>query len=389
MPSSLIPAASRHLDHVPDTGPIDPEAELSLVTALAGLPDPRRRQGRRYRLESLLALCVIAVLAGATSLSAIARHARNLPEHQRSRLGLRAFPQVTTIGRLLARINGDALDRIVGAWLAQHCHQPSQGQGLCAIAIDGKALRGSRTRSTKAVSLLSALTHTERATLAQRAIPNKKGEVTAFQPLLETVELKGRTVTFDALHTQHAHARYLHTRKAHYIAIVKANHPGLHRFLRKLPWKHIPVAHSDRDRGHGRTELRRLKTAEVPGRLDFPHAVQALKITRSRKNTATGRTEKTTIYGLTSHNTETATSDQLAAALRGHWTIEAHHHVRDTTLAEDASTTRTGNTPRAMATFRNISIALARLAGWTNHTAATDYYKSHPEHAIDLTGAIS
>ncbi|MGW2718537.1 hypothetical protein [Streptomyces sp. NPDC001492] len=71
--------------------------------------------------------------------------------------------------------------------------------------------------------------------------------------------------------------------------------------------------------------------------------------------------------------------------MREHWHVEAHHHVRDTTpLAEDASKIRTGNTPRAMATFRNIAIALARLTGWTNPAHATDYYKSRPDHALDL-----
>ncbi len=70
--------------------------------------------------------------------------------------------------------------------------------------------------------------------------------------------------------------------------------------------------------------------------------------------------------------------------MREHWHVEAHHHVRDTTLAEDASKIRTGSTPRAMATFRNIAIALARLTGWTNTAHATDCYKSHPHHALDL-----
>ncbi|MFS7880329.1 hypothetical protein ACEYXF_44370 [Streptomyces asiaticus] len=37
-----------------------------------------------------------------------------------------------------------------------------------------------------------------------------------------------------------------------------------------------------------------------------------------------------------------------------------------------------------MATFRNIAIALARLTGWTNTAQATDYYTSHPDHALDL-----
>jgi Stage II sporulation protein E (SpoIIE) len=47
---------------------------------------------------------------------------------------------------------------------------------------------------------------------------------------------------------------------------------------------------------------------------------------------------------------EQATSSQPARLVRDHWTIEALHHVRDTTFAEDASQVRTGNAPRAAAT---------------------------------------
>lgn len=64
--------------------------------------------------------------------------------------------------------------------------------------------------------------------------------------------------------------------------------------------------------------------------------------------------------------------------------VEARHHVRDTTLTEDASKIRTLNTPRAMAAFRDLAIALGRLTCWTNTTHATDYYKSHPGHPLDL-----
>ncbi|MFB7116204.1 hypothetical protein ACFCYR_46605, partial [Streptomyces sp. NPDC056291] len=54
------------------------------------------------------------------------------------------------------------------------------------------------------------------------------------------------------------------------------------------------------------------------------------------------------------------------------------------TFAEDASRVRTGNAPRAMATFRNLAIGLIRQAGWTNIAAATDHYRSRTDHALQL-----
>ncbi|AKH86916.1 hypothetical protein AA958_19825 [Streptomyces sp. CNQ-509] len=75
---------------------------------------------------------------------------------------------------------------------------------------------------------------------------------------------------------------------------------------------------------------------------------------------------------------------RLATLIRGHWSVEALHHLRDVTFAEDSSRIRTGAAPRVMATLRNLTIGLIRQAGWANIAAAADHYRSRPEHALDL-----
>ncbi|WP_369394995.1 transposase [Streptomyces sp. CG1] len=90
------------------------------------------------------------------------------------------------------------------------------------------------------------------------------------------------------------------------------------------------------------------------------------------------------MYAITSLTPTQATPAQLAQLIRGHWQVEALHHVRDMTFAEDASRIRTGTAPRAMATLRNLAIGLIRQAGWTNITAATDHYRSRGDHALQL-----
>jgi len=62
-----------------------------------------------------------------------------------------------------------------------------------------------------------------------------------------------------------------------------------------------------------------------------------------------------TVYAVTSRTAAQASPARLADWIRGHWGIEALHHLRDTTFAEDASQIRTGATPRAMASLRNPS----------------------------------
>jgi predicted transposase YbfD/YdcC len=65
-----------------------------------------------------------------------------------------------------------------------------------------------------------------------------------------------------------------------------------------------------------------------------------------------------------------STIDQLQQSLRGHWGIEALHHIRDVTFAEDASQLRTGNAPRAMASLRNLAIGILQRQPDRNIAAA-------------------
>ncbi|WTG54378.1 transposase [Actinacidiphila glaucinigra] len=118
--------------------------------------------------------------------------------------------------------------------------------------------------------------------------------------------------------------------------MVKGNQKKLRQQLKSLPWKDIPYQGRTRSRGHGRAEIRRIKVAAVNNLL-FPGAHQAVQIKRRRTDRKTDKTTITTVYAVTSLTAEQATPVQLAQLIRNHWKIEALHHVRDTTFAEDAS----------------------------------------------------
>ena len=81
-----------------------------------------------------------------------------------------------------------------------------------------------------------------------------------------------------------------------------------------------------------------------------------------------------------------ATAAQIAELVRDHWKIEALHHVRDTTFAEDASQLRTGNAPRAMATWRNLAIGALRLAGTTNIAAGLRHNARNAHRPLAILG---
>lgn len=366
-----IPPALDQLREQPGVGPGE---VAGLLERLAEVPDPRDPRGVRHALAVVLALAACAVLAGATSLLAVGEWIADAPPPVLERLGVRPDPVLprrlvpaeTTVRRLLARVDGDALDRAVGGWLADRC---PAGSGLRGLSVDGKSLRGAARARGRKIHLLAAVEHNTGLVLAQLDVGEKTGETTCFQPLLDTVvDLAGTVVTSDALHTQREHAGYLLGRRAHYIAIVKGNQKKLRKQLKSLPWKGIPLQGRTRGSGHGRAEIRRIKVATVNNLL-FPGACQAVQIKRRRTDRKTGKTTITTVYAVTSLTAEQAAPARLAQLVRDHWKIEALHHVRDTTFAEDASQLRTGNAPRAMATWRNLAIGAMRLGGVKNMAA--------------------
>jgi hypothetical protein len=102
----------------------------------------------------------------------------------------------------------------------------------------------------------------------------------------------------DAMHTQTSHANEIAARGGHLLIPVKANQPTLFAQLKTLPWAQIPAGDRTRDRGHGRRETRTVKavTLATPGGIDFPHAEQAVRITRTRTITTSGKTSRETCY---------------------------------------------------------------------------------------------
>jgi predicted transposase YbfD/YdcC len=400
--SSSIAAAAHRL--APPAA-LAPHQCRSLLGYLAQIADPRHRRGRRHTLVGVLGVAVCAVLAGARSLAAIGEWASDAPGQVLACLGIRrdpltgAFkpPGEATVRRVLAGIDPDELDRAIGAWLA--AQQPplpatrpppaSTTRPRRAVAVDGKTLRGSGHHPKPQVHLLAVMDHTSRGVLGQAEVDGQTNEITQFRPLLEGLDLADTVVTADALHTQREHADWLVTHKhAAYLLIVKGNQPALCHQLKLMPWHQIPVSDHTRDRGHGRVELRRLQVTTIAG-LDFPHATQAIRITRRVRSLHSRRWRTVTVYAITNLTAAQASPARLADWVRGHWGIEALHHIRDTTYAEDASQTRAGTTPRAMASLRNLAIGILYARGHRNIAAALRRNASHATRVLPLLGRTS
>jgi predicted transposase YbfD/YdcC len=197
-----------------------------------------------------------------------------------------------------------------------------------------------------------------------------------FAPLLDRladtgVDLARAVITADALHTQRAHAQYLHERGAGFVFTVKHNQPALFAALDALPWAQVPIVARDVDTDHGRVTTRTIQVLPAPADLPFPHVHQVWLVERYTSDPAGAPRSAVAALGVTNLPDDRAGPQCLATLIRQHWGIESLHWLRDTLYREDNSTVHTRSGPRVMAALRNLAIGAIRLTGRRDITEAT------------------
>jgi predicted transposase YbfD/YdcC len=362
-----------------------------LLQRFAGVSDGRRDQGRVHPVAVVLALCAGAVVAGMGSFTAIAGWAAEVPAELLAQLYSRCCepPSKATIWRVVTGADAAAVDAAIGAWLAQQATARQSGEpesaaagesdrasALVAIAVDGKTVRGATDAEGNQVHLLAAATHDNTLVLGQVEVGAKSNEIPLFAPLLDGladagVDLARTVITADALHTQRAHAEYLHERGAGFVFTVKHNQPRLFAALDALTWAQVPIAARDIDTSHGRITTRTIQVLPAPVDLPFPHVNQVWLIERYTCDPAGTPLSAVAALGVTNLTADHATPAKVAALVRNHWGIESLHWLRDTVYREDSSTVHTKSGPRVMAALRNLAIGAIRLTGRRDITEAT------------------
>jgi predicted transposase YbfD/YdcC len=336
---------------------VEQSASLTRPTFMAMLeevPDPRHRRGVRHRLAAILAVGLAAVIAGSRSFAAIGEWAADVDPGVLRDLGVGGrAPSEATIRRAFTAMDGDRLDKLIGAWMRTRVGLLA---GRHVIAIDGKTVRGAKAAGAIAPHLVAALDHTVGVVLGQVQVALKSNEIPALRTLLDAFDLVNRVITADAMHTQTATATYIVNRGGQYVFTVKGNQPKLYQRCKALPWSRIRAT-SSVDRTHGRRVRRTIKVAAAPEVLDFPHALQVAQLRRTR--TTNGKKSVELVYIITSMAATDASPTQIATWVQGHWGIENKlHWLRDVVYDEDRSTVRTANAPRVMATLRSTAISL-------------------------------
>ncbi len=179
-------------------------AEIALVGVFAGLPDRRRKQGKRHSLPLCLALFTLAVAAGNQGFLAIGDWLKSYKQQLKELFGVNRLPSYSTIRRSLLSL--DYKD--YSARLAQFFEiEPISEETL---ALDGKVLRGSylletdnpNCESHKAITLVTAYLVERGLILQPCEVKDKSNEITAIPEFIKVLAVKGVVFAFDAMNTQ-------------------------------------------------------------------------------------------------------------------------------------------------------------------------------------------
>ena len=177
----------------------------SLLEILRTIPDHRRDEGKRFDLATVLLYAILGMVSGANSYRQmhefIRIHLQRL--NQAFGLRLRCSPSYTGLRLIIQGVDPTALE----AAFRQHAlsiSTPSSSDGLTAIAVDGKTLRGSfdAFADKKAAHMMSALRHADRIVLGHWMVGQKSNEIPAAPELIEALGLTGCVFTLDAEHAQ-------------------------------------------------------------------------------------------------------------------------------------------------------------------------------------------
>ena len=270
------------------------------------------------------------------------------------------IPSHDTFGRVFSKLDAVEFYAALQSW----ANEVAKTLGGETVAIDGKTLRGShsRSRGQSALHSVSAWACGLRMCIGLKSVDDKSNEIPAVQELINLLDLKGAVVTADAMHCQTETAKAIIKKEADYILMVKGNQPTLQDALHDA---FVDAMENDdasvrrwakTEKNRGRTEFREVVVRPVPQDSEVFAQWEGIKsigvIFRTRE--VNGKYEENLVTFISSLAPKVR---DISRRVREHWGVEnQQHHILDVTFSEDASRIRNGNGPEISSVFRRLAL---------------------------------
>jgi predicted transposase YbfD/YdcC len=368
------------------------------VDALSDIKDPRVERTKRHALVDVLVIAVIAVINDCKGWHDMELFAKARLPWLRTFLNLEnGVPSEDTFRRVFEAIDPKAFNACIATILSD-LTADLKGK---VVAIDGKTMRGSfdKRRGLSSLHVVSAWASELGIALGQICVAEKSNEITAIPELVKTLDLRGATVTIDAMGCQKEIASAIVDAGADYVLSVKDNHPKLHATAVSAftdpegadDTSSVTSEHTDASKGHGRTEERRVRIVDD---ITWAEGIKAWKGARCfvevrRKRTAGGKTSVERAYFISSLKVDAET---MGHRIRQHWGVEnSLHWVLDVTFDEDRSRVRDRNAAANLTATRKLTASLIKRVPLQRSSSIASGRKCAgwmPDYAFTVLAAI-
>jgi predicted transposase YbfD/YdcC len=285
------------------------------------------------------------------------------------------IPSRSTIWRVLNVIDPTQFSKCFSEWVRGLTKFSKESK--TTVAIDGKAMKGSKTGEHKWTHIVSAWCSENNLVLGQTKVDDKSNEITAIPELLDILYLKDCVVTMDAMGCQKNIVKKIYKeKKADYLINLKGNQETLHdevikyfedlekdgvlKEIEKDASKNSEITmKATINKGHGRIEKRKyFWSTDINWMIDAKKdwvGLNGIGIAISKVTEKEKIREDVRYYIGSLKNAE-----EFSKSAREHWGVEVMHWSLDVTFRDDANTTKKDVAPENLAAAKRIALNMLR-----------------------------
>ena len=322
------------------------------------LADPRRTSSGHFLhiLGEIIVISLLAILSGVKSFRGMEIWAIGHKQQISRFLKLpNGIPDADTIRRCFERLNPQLLYDVL--------YNSVDNIDVTGrhIAVDGKSIKGSKNEEHSAYHILTGFLTDTQMVLGQVTVPKKANEITEAPLLFDFFNIKGSTISADAILCQKGITNLIASKGADFVIALKKNQPTLyddidlyvHNNLDKLVCKI-----DGPKKGHGRIETRTYYF--IP---DFTSLFEISKEWPSVKSIAIVKSEIEKKGVLTTEFRYYITSlddfEKVSKIIRRHWSIEnGLHYCLDVFFDEDDCKAKKRHSPENLNIARKFALGL-------------------------------
>lgn len=325
------------------------------------IPDERQEWKVKHKLTDIIFIAVVAVIANCNCWETIEMFAEEREDWFRKYIELpNGVPSHDTIERVFSWIDPEIFRGVFMTWV-----KSAMGKDVLRgiIAIDGKAMRGSKDIDLGPLYVVNAWCSENKMFIGQVFVGEKTSEMKAIPELVELLDVSGQIVTIDAGGTYTDIADRIIMGKGDYVLALKGNQGNLHADVSLFfesettsKSKYDITSTVTRNVGHGRIEKRTYYMTDNIDWLDGKdrwNGIKSIGMVKSHIiNKASGAITEDVRYFISSLACDI---DRFAYAVRQHWGVESAHWSLDMTFGEDKRRSRKDNSAKNLAQLNRLA----------------------------------